>query len=78
MSGQGPYYGQAAWFTKIHSEKVDSVIDRYFGQIKRVLRRMTELDIEKEYPNFFAWHKRLMERPAVKEVLEYKAAATSG
>ncbi|ATZ51764.1 Bcgst21 [Botrytis cinerea B05.10] len=115
MSGQGPYFGQAHWFTKMHSEKVDSVIDRFLAQIKRVLYvldrhlkgkewlvgdkctyadlsfvmwnegipwifgdRAGELEMEKDYPNFFAWHTRLMERPSVKKVFEDKAAAKSG
>ncbi|KAK6606243.1 glutathione S-transferase [Botrytis cinerea] len=109
MSGQGPYFGQAHWFTKMHSEKVDSVIDRFLTQIKRVLYvldrhlkgkewlvgdkctyadlsfvmwnegipwifgdRAGELEMEKDYPNFFAWHTRLMERPAVKRSLRIR------
>lgn len=35
-SGQGPYYGQAAWFMNFHPEKVPSAIDRYISEIKRV------------------------------------------
>ncbi|KAL2166289.1 hypothetical protein VTG60DRAFT_2973 [Thermothelomyces hinnuleus] len=35
-TGQGPYYGQAAWFTKYHHEKLPSAIDRYVNEIKRV------------------------------------------
>lgn len=38
MSGQGPYFGQAAWFEKFHPEKIASARDRYKGQIKRVLQ----------------------------------------
>jgi len=38
MSGQGPYFGQAAWFEKFHSEKIASARDRYKDQIKRVLQ----------------------------------------
>jgi len=37
MSGQGPYFGQAAWFTKFHPEELKSAQDRYLDQIKRVL-----------------------------------------
>ncbi|KAF2163269.1 hypothetical protein M409DRAFT_68564 [Zasmidium cellare ATCC 36951] len=38
MSGQGPYFGQKAWFTFFHSEKnITSAIDRYAAEIKRVL-----------------------------------------
>ncbi|KAK4152237.1 glutathione S-transferase [Chaetomidium leptoderma] len=35
-SGQGPYYGQAVWFTTYHPEKLESAVDRYIGEIKRV------------------------------------------
>lgn len=35
-TGQGPYYGQAVWFTKYHPEKVPSAVNRYVGEIKRV------------------------------------------
>ena len=37
MSGQGPYFGQKAWFTMFHSEKLPSAIERYENEIKRVL-----------------------------------------
>ena len=36
-SGQGPYYGQAAWFTWYHPEKIPSAVERYKNEIKRVL-----------------------------------------
>ena len=36
-SGQGPYYGQAAWFTYYHPEKIASCQVRYKNEIKRVL-----------------------------------------
>ncbi|KAJ5290957.1 hypothetical protein N7478_000208 [Penicillium angulare] len=35
-SGQGPYYGQAAWFKRFHSEQVPSAIERYVNEINRV------------------------------------------
>ncbi|KAF2237708.1 glutathione S-transferase [Viridothelium virens] len=35
-SGQGPYFGQLAWFAKFHSEKLPSAIDRYVKEIERV------------------------------------------
>lgn len=35
-TGQGPYYGQANWFMKAHSEKIQSAIDRYFNEARRV------------------------------------------
>lgn len=36
MSGQGPYFGQAAWFTHYHKEKIPSAIERYRNEVKRV------------------------------------------
>lgn len=37
MSGQGPYFGQSAWFIHFHPEKnITSAIDRYNNEIKRV------------------------------------------
>ena len=36
-SGQGPYFGQAAWFLMYHPEKVPSALDRYRKEILRVL-----------------------------------------
>lgn len=35
-SGQGAYFGQAAWFLNYHPEKIPSAIDRYKDEIKRV------------------------------------------
>lgn len=35
-SGQGPYYGQAYWFNSHHPEKLQSAIDRYLAEIRRV------------------------------------------
>lgn len=37
MSGQGPYYGQAGWFRHLHPEKIQSAIDRYANEIRRIL-----------------------------------------
>lgn len=36
VSGQGPYYGQAAWFKAFHAEKLPSAIARYVGEVNRV------------------------------------------
>ncbi|KAF2023904.1 glutathione S-transferas-like protein [Setomelanomma holmii] len=36
VSGQGPYYGQAVWFTKYHPEQLESAKKRYYDEIKRV------------------------------------------
>lgn len=35
-TGQGPYYGQLAWFQKYNSEQVPSAIERYTKEINRV------------------------------------------
>ena len=37
MSGQGPYYGQAAWFMMFHPEKLPSAQERYLKEIERVI-----------------------------------------
>jgi glutathione S-transferase len=37
ISGQGPYFGQAAWFSVLHQEKLPSAIDRYVTELKRIL-----------------------------------------
>lgn len=36
-SGQGPYFGQLAWFKFHHSEKIPSAVERYQNEVKRVL-----------------------------------------
>ncbi|GES64062.1 glutathione S-transferase [Aspergillus terreus] len=36
MSGQGPYFGQFVWFSRYHSESVQSAKDRYLNEIRRV------------------------------------------
>ncbi|KAF1852035.1 glutathione S-transferas-like protein [Cucurbitaria berberidis CBS 394.84] len=36
VSGQGPYFGQAVWFTKFHAEQIPSAQERYYSEIKRV------------------------------------------
>lgn len=35
-SGQGPYFGQYAWFTIYHPEKIPSAVERYQKEIERV------------------------------------------
>ncbi|KAI1303830.1 glutathione S-transferase [Xylaria venustula] len=37
MSGQGPYYGQCSWFIHLHPEPIQSAIDRYTNEVKRVI-----------------------------------------
>jgi glutathione S-transferase len=36
VSGQGPYYGQAAWFKKFHHEQLPSALERYNKEVNRV------------------------------------------
>ncbi|CAK1361383.1 Glutathione S-transferase 2 [Cercospora beticola] len=114
MSGQGPYFGQRAWFALFHSEKIPSAIERYTNEIKRVLGvidahltktgkpylvgdKVSYADLmfvtwntvvprllgegfdaewKEKYPKCYEWHQSLISRPAVKKVLEDKAAAT--
>jgi len=108
MSGQGPYYGQKAWFSNFHAEKLPSAEERYANEIRRVVGVIDahlkkqgtpylvgdkatyadlawvtwnsllgwltpDFDTAKEFPVFHAWHERLVNRPAVKKVLEAKA-----
>ncbi|KAL2830382.1 glutathione S-transferase [Aspergillus pseudoustus] len=35
-SGQGPYFGQAVWFTVYHPEKLPSARERYIKEVRRV------------------------------------------
>lgn len=112
MSGQGPYFGQKAWFTHFHPERIPSATERYGNELKRVLKvidshlekagtpylvgdKCTYADLsfvtwdmmigflmqdeikagwkmEEHAPHWYAWHQRLMERPAVKKCAEQK------
>ncbi|KAL2867166.1 glutathione S-transferase family protein [Aspergillus lucknowensis] len=49
MSGQGPYFGQFAWFTRYHPEKLQSAIDRYLNEIRRVSSVMDGVLKSREY-----------------------------
>lgn len=49
MSGQGPYYGQYAWFTLFHPEKIESAIERYEEQMFRVVGVLDDILADKEY-----------------------------
>ena len=49
MSGQGPYFGQAAWFTIAHPEKIASAQERYIKEIGRVTAVLDGLLSDKEY-----------------------------
>lgn len=49
MSGQGPYFGQAVWFTRFHPDKVPSAIERYVNEIRRVSGVLNRVLEKKEY-----------------------------
>ncbi|KAL3462286.1 glutathione S-transferase [Aspergillus heterothallicus] len=49
MSGQGPYFGQFTWFTKFHPEKVQSAVDRYLNEIRRVSGVLDGVLKDREY-----------------------------
>ncbi|OAQ99333.1 hypothetical protein LLEC1_06901 [Akanthomyces lecanii] len=36
VSGQGPYFGQAVWFAKYHTERLPSAVARYVDEVRRV------------------------------------------
>jgi len=48
-SGQGPYFGQAAWFGSFHSEKIPSAVERYQKEIIRVLTVLDGVLADKKY-----------------------------
>jgi len=107
VSGQGPYYGQLAWFKVYEPEKIPAAISRYENQMTRVVgvldgilkgkewlvgNKCTYADLSfvtwnnivtvlgthinvDDYPNYKAWHNRLLARPAVKKTLEVQAKA---
>ncbi|KAH0592337.1 hypothetical protein MHUMG1_09950 [Metarhizium humberi] len=47
-SGQGPYYGQAAWFKKFHHENLPSALDRYVKEVQRVTGVLEKVLSEKK------------------------------
>lgn len=49
MSGQGPYFGQAVWFTRFHPEKLESAKERYVKEIRRVSGVLDKYLADKEY-----------------------------
>ncbi|KAK7956810.1 glutathione S-transferase [Apiospora aurea] len=49
VSGQGPYYGQLAFFKFFHPEKVESAIQRYEEQTLRVISVLDKCLEGKEY-----------------------------
>lgn len=49
MSGQGPYFGQAVWFTRFHPEKLESARVRYVNEIRRVSGVLDRFLKDKQY-----------------------------
>jgi glutathione S-transferase len=40
--------------------------------------RASEINFEKDYPDYYAWDQRLMARPSVKKIVQDRQAAMSG
>ncbi|GJE90965.1 glutathione S-transferase family protein [Phanerochaete sordida] len=65
-SGQGPYYGQLAWFILYGPEKPQSVLDRYRNEILRVMGVLEDVLSKQEWLvggrltvadiSFFTWN----------------------
>jgi glutathione S-transferase len=48
-SGQGPYFGQAAWFGNFHSEKIPSAVERYQKEVERVVSVLDSVLAKQKY-----------------------------
>ncbi|TQV95368.1 glutathione S-transferase [Cordyceps javanica] len=48
-SGQGPYFGQAVWFSKYHPERLPSAVERYVDEVRRVTGVLDRALEGKEY-----------------------------
>lgn len=48
-SGQGPCFGQAVWFKIHHREQLQSAVDRYINEIRRVLSVLNGVLQGREY-----------------------------
>ncbi|CAL1710606.1 unnamed protein product [Somion occarium] len=48
-SGQGPYFGQAAWFIRSNPEKIPSVINRYTKEITRIFGVLESVLVKQEW-----------------------------
>ncbi|RYO75308.1 hypothetical protein DL764_010478 [Monosporascus ibericus] len=89
MGGQGPYFGQAGWFTVLHHEKLPSAIERYRGEVKRILgvlekrlegstmaHAVTSCQPDEKSEGFVrvkAWYERMTSRPSMGEAMETRA-----
>ncbi|KAH6668404.1 glutathione S-transferase [Halenospora varia] len=48
-SGQGPYFGQSAWFNHYHPEMIKTAQDRYKEQVKRVYKVLDSHLVGRKY-----------------------------
>ncbi|KAI1322320.1 glutathione S-transferase [Xylariaceae sp. FL0255] len=55
VSGQGPYYGQAIVFSRYHTEKVPSAVDRYIKEANRVTGVLESVLSKKEAGSNGPW-----------------------
>jgi glutathione S-transferase len=44
-----PYFGQSAWFQRAHPEKIQSAIDRYNNEIRRVFGVLDGVLAQRDY-----------------------------
>ena len=49
VSGQGPYFGQVAWFDRFHHEKLPSATERYQKEVERVVAVLDGFLADKEW-----------------------------
>ncbi|TCD63260.1 Glutathione S-transferase 2 [Steccherinum ochraceum] len=49
MSGQGPYMGQAFWFSRSHAEQIPSAVERYKNETKRHLGVLESVLLKQEW-----------------------------
>lgn len=50
-TGQGPYYGQAVWFKRLHPERLPSALDRYIREAHRIMGVLENRLAEEEHKN---------------------------
>lgn len=48
-SGQGPYFGQALWFSFFHPEKLPSAKERYLKEIRRITKVLDGILADKQF-----------------------------
>jgi len=80
-SGQGPYFGQLAWFRRLHPEKLPSAIERYEKEVIRVATVLDGVLSKQKYLVgdkltvadliFFSWDYMIINTPGILDA-EYK------